>query len=46
MEMIRNLNVAQSDVDVANDALEVNAEVLPSLHAKLLGFNSRDPVRD
>lgn len=44
-ETIRNLNVAQSDIDVVNDALEVNAEVLPLLNAKLLGFSSHDPAR-
>lgn len=44
-ETILNLNMAQSDVDEANDALEVNAEALPSLSAKLLGFSSHDPVR-
>lgn len=45
-EIIHNLNAAQSDVNVANNALEVNAEVLLSLHAKLLGFSSPEAARD
>lgn len=43
---IYNLKLAQSDVDTVNDAVEVNAEVLSSLHAKLLSFSSHDPARD
>lgn len=43
--VIHNLNVAQSDVNAVNNALEVNAEVLPSLHAKLLGFSSLDSAK-
>lgn len=45
-ETICNLDLTQSDVDTANDALEVNAKVFPSLRAKLLGFSSHDPMRD
>lgn len=45
-EAIYNMNTAQSDVDEVNDALEVNAEVLPLLRVKLLGFSSHDPTRD
>jgi len=44
-EMIHNLNVAQLDVDAVNDALKVNAKVMPSLRAELLSFSSHDPTR-
>lgn len=45
-EAIYNLNAAQSNVNVVSNVLKVNAEVLPLLHAKLLGFSSLDSARD